>query len=73
MSSIFQEGTICYFDDIFEYLGNFTKGEFRAIDEFNRDHHAVKLGHFRHFNITQLQDSIYVLYKPIIDPGELQI
>ncbi len=63
LSTIFQEGTICYFDDIFEYLGNSTKGELRAIYEFNKNSQTVQLAHFRHFNITQLQDSIYVLYN----------
>ncbi|MEM3907201.1 MAG: hypothetical protein QXZ17_10135, partial [Nitrososphaerota archaeon] len=73
VSSISQEGTIFYFDDIYEYLGNFTKGEARAIDEFNREHQDVKLSHFRRFNVTQLLDSIYVLYKPVTDPGKHQI
>ncbi|MEM3334231.1 MAG: TylF/MycF/NovP-related O-methyltransferase [Thermoplasmata archaeon] len=73
ISSIFQEGTICYFDDIFEYLGNPTKGELAAIDEYNRDHQDSQLGHFRRFNISALQDSIYVIYKPVIDSSKLKI
>lgn len=64
LSSTFQEGTICYFDDIYDYLGNCTKGEARAIDEFNRDHQNVQLSHFRRFNIPQVQDMVFVFYRP---------
>jgi len=45
---ILQDGTIFYFDDIYEYLGNLSKGEYKAIDEFNT-HHASEGLHFYPF------------------------
>ena len=34
LEPLLQDGTIIYFDDIYEYLGNQNKGEIRAIREF---------------------------------------
>ncbi len=60
---ILQEGTIIYFDDIFEYLGNPEKGELLAIKEFNNSNKIFNITNFRHFNITSFVDQIYVAYK----------
>jgi hypothetical protein len=61
-----QDGTIFYFDDIYAYLGNLSKGEYRAIDEFNKEH--LKDGHqfypfVMNFNIPTFIGKIYTLNK----------
>jgi len=60
-----QEGTIFYFDDIFEYLGNLSKGEYKAIDEFNKN--RIKEGfqfyHFYNFGIPSYTGKIYTLNR----------
>ena len=60
-----QEGTIFYFDDIFEYLGNLSKGEYKAIDEFNRDHmkEGFQFYHFYNFGIPSYIGKIYTLNR----------
>ena len=62
---ICQDGTIFYFDDIYEYLGNLSKGEYKAIDEFNRDHlkEGYQLYHFYNFGIPSYTGKIYTLNK----------
>jgi hypothetical protein len=73
VGKIAQEGTIVYFDDIYEYLGNPTKGELAAIEEYNRGDNNIKLAHFRHFNIPSLLDQIYVFYKPVKDDPDSRL
>jgi hypothetical protein len=62
---ICQDGTIFYFDDIYEYLGNLSKGEYKAIDEFNRDHlkEGYQLYHFYNFGIPSYTGKIYTLNR----------
>lgn len=62
---ICQDGTIFYFDDIFEYLGNLSKGEYKAIEEFNRNHmkEGFQLYPFYNFGIPSYTGKIYTLNK----------
>ncbi len=62
---ICQDGTIFYFDDIFEYLGNLSKGEYKAIEEFNRDHmkEGFQFYPFHNFGIPSYTGKIYTLNK----------
>lgn len=58
-----QEGSIFYFDDIFEYLGNLSKGEFRAINEFNKSHlhKGFQFYPFTNFGIASFTGKIFTL------------
>jgi len=62
---ICQDGTIFYFDDIFEYLGNLSKGEYRAIKEFNRDHlkEGFRFYPFDNLGIPSYTGKIFTLNK----------
>ena len=62
---ICQEGTIFYFDDIFEYLGNLSKGEYKAIAEFNRNHinEGFQFYQFYNLGIPALTGKLYTLNK----------
>lgn len=62
---ICQDGTIFYFDDIFEYLGNLSKGEYKAKEEFNRNHldEGFQFYQFYNFGIPGLTGKIYTLNK----------
>ena len=62
---ISQDGTIFYFDDIFEYLGNLSKGEYRAIEEFNKSHlvEGFQFYPFTNFGIPCFQGKIFTLNK----------
>lgn len=62
---ICQDGTIFYFDDIFEYLGNLSKGEYKAIDEFNKNHikEGFQFYHFYRFGIPSYTGKIYTLNR----------
>jgi O-methyltransferase len=60
-----QDGTIFYFDDIFEYLGNLSKGEYKAIEEFNRNHlgEGFQFYPFYNFGIPSFTGRIFTLNK----------
>lgn len=62
---ICQDGTIFYFDDIFEYLGNLSKGEYKAIDEFNKNHihEGFQFYQFYNFGIPSFSGKIYTFNK----------
>ena len=62
---ITQDGTIFYFDDIFEYLGNLSKGEYRAIDEFNKSHltEGFQFYPFTNFGISSFQGKVYTVNR----------
>lgn len=62
---ICQDGTIFYFDDIYEYLGNLSKGEYKAINEFNRDHlkEGYQLYPFHNFGIPSYAGKVYTLNR----------
>jgi len=62
---ICQDGTIFYFDDIFEYLGNLSKGEYKAIEEFNRNHfkEGFQFYPFYNFGIPSYTGKIYTINK----------
>lgn len=62
---ICQDGTIFYFDDIFEYLGNLSKGEYQAIEEFNKNKRSLgyQFYQFYNFGIPSLTGKIYTLNK----------
>ena len=63
--SITQDGTIFYFDDIWEYLGKLSKGEYRAIDEFNKRHlkDKIQLYPFDNFGIPSYTGKIFTLNR----------
>jgi hypothetical protein len=66
---ILQDGTIFYFDDIYSYLGNLSKGEYRAIDEFNT-HHASEGLHFYPFpnlGITSFTGRVFTFNRTVSD------
>ena len=60
-----QDGTIFYFDDIWEYLGNLSKGEYRAIDEFNKKHlkDRFQFYPFYNFGIPSFTGKIFTLNR----------
>lgn len=60
-----QDGTIFYFDDIWEYLGNLSKGEYRAIDEFNKKHlkDGFQLYQFYNFGIPNFTGKIFTFNR----------
>jgi len=62
---ICQEGTIFYFDDIFEYLGNLSKGEYKAIEEFNKNHlsEGFQFYPFHNFGIPSFTGKVFTLNK----------
>ena len=62
---ITQDGTIFYFDDIYEYLGNLSKGEHRAIDEFNKSHlsEGFHFYPFTNFGISSFTGKVYTINK----------
>jgi hypothetical protein len=63
--SISQDGTIFYFDDIYEYLGNLSKGEYKAIGEFNSDHlqEGFQFYPFQNFGIPSFIGKIFTLNR----------
>lgn len=64
-----QEGTIFYFDDIYEYLGNLSKGEYRAIKEFNKNHakEGLRFFQFNALGIPNFTGKIFTLNKIVQD------
>ena len=66
---ISQNGTVFYFDDIYEYLGNLSQGEHKAIDEFNRIHinEGFQFYQFYNFGIPGYAGKIYTLNRVITD------
>lgn len=60
-----QDGTIFYFDDIWEYLGNLSKGEYKAIDEFNKKHleDRFQLYPFSNFGIPSFTGKIFTFNR----------
>ena len=60
-----QDGTIFYFDDIWEYLGNLSKGEYKAINEFNRRHlkDGFQFYSFWNFGIPSFTGTIFTLNR----------
>ncbi len=60
-----QEGTIFYFDDIYEYLGNLSKGEYKAIEEFNENHlkEGYRFFQFYNFGIPNFTGKIFTLNR----------
>jgi hypothetical protein len=58
---ICQDGTIFYFDDIWEYLGNLAKGEFKAIEEFNNQNKYQRFFPFQKFGIPRYTGKIFSL------------
>ena len=63
--SICQEGSIFYFDDIFEYLGNQFKGEGKAIADFNKNHFSegYHIFPFSNFGIPSYTGKVFTLNK----------
>lgn len=60
-----QDGTIFYFDDIFEYLGNLSKGEYKALKEFNKKHlsDGFQFYQFHNFGIPSFTGKIFTINR----------
>ena len=48
LEPLLQDGTIIYFDDIYEYLGNQNKGEIKAIKEFEYNYKVTLMPYYQH-------------------------
>lgn len=64
MAPISQNGTVFYFNNIYEQLGDLTKGEYAAISEFNeRNSGSYNLFPFRVFTISEYINKVYTIHK----------
>ena len=48
LAPILQDGTMFYFDDIYEYLGNQNKGEVKAMKEFEEKYGISMMPYYQH-------------------------
>ena len=48
LEPLLQDGTMLYFDDIYEYLGNQNKGELKAIREFETKYKVTLMPYYEH-------------------------
>lgn len=61
---LLQNGTMFYFDDVFEYLGNPFMGELAAINEFNSNDPSNRLLHpFHSFGVSRVEGMVYTFAK----------
>lgn len=63
IAPICQNGTIFYFNNIYEYLGNLNNGEYAAISEFNDNNKTYRLFQYRLFTISEYMNKVYTMHK----------
>lgn len=63
ITPIFQNGTVFYFNNIFEHLGNLNKGEYPAISEFNNNNKVFHLFLYRIFTISEYVNRVFTIHK----------
>jgi hypothetical protein len=64
IAPICQNGTVFYFNNIYEHLGNLAKGEYAAISEFNeRNSGSYHLFPNRVFTISEYISKVFVMHR----------
>ena len=64
LAPICQNGTIFYFNNIYEYLGDLSKGEYLAISEFNHNNvNSYHLFPYRVFTISEYVNKVFAIHK----------
>jgi hypothetical protein len=63
IAPICQNGTVFYFNNIFEHLGNLNKGEYAAISEFNNNNKIYHLFPYRIFTISEYVNRVFTMHK----------
>lgn len=71
IAPISQNGTIVYFNNIYEHLGDLTKGEYAAISEFNHSNSDLyHLFPYRVFTISEYVNKVFTIHKIDVNAQE---